>query len=58
LAALRDARELGYGISILQASDLGYGVYRRLGFEAYGRLNQYVWEDVMKPHEGGGDNGA
>jgi predicted acetyltransferase len=49
LAALRDARELGYGISILQASDLGYGVYRRLGFEAYGRLNQYLWEDEMRP---------
>jgi GNAT superfamily N-acetyltransferase len=32
LAALRAAAGLGYGIGVLQSSDLGYGVYRRLGF--------------------------
>jgi GNAT superfamily N-acetyltransferase len=41
LAPLLEARRLGYGIAILQASDLGYPVYRRLGFRDYGRLNEY-----------------
>lgn len=40
-AALLEARRQGYDLSILQASDLGYPVYRRLGFQDYGRLNTY-----------------
>jgi GNAT superfamily N-acetyltransferase len=41
VAALAEARRRGYAIAILQASDLGYPVYRRLGFRDYGRLNEY-----------------
>ena len=41
LAPLLEARRQGYATSILQASDLGYPVYRRLGFRDYGRLNAY-----------------
>lgn len=44
LTALREARILGYRISILQASHLGYTVYRRLGFQDFGKLNTYQWE--------------
>ncbi len=41
--ALRAAQAEGYRIAILQASERGYGVYRRLGLQAYGRLPRYMW---------------
>lgn len=32
LRPLVEAREMGYRIGVLQASDMGFGVYQRLGF--------------------------
>ncbi len=43
-APLLEARTLGYQVGILQASALGYGVYRRLGFHDFGKLSVYLWE--------------
>jgi len=48
-APLQDARGLGYKVGILQASALGYPIYRKLGFEDFGKLSVYLWEDTSEP---------
>lgn len=43
LAPLLEARSRGYRIGILHASDLGYNVYRRLGFQEYCKMHIFAW---------------
>jgi len=45
LAPLLEARQMGYRMGILQASQKGYNVYRRLGFQDFGHLSLYLWEN-------------
>ena len=40
---LHEARAMGYRIGILQALNMGVGVYRDLGFQEYCMLSHYVW---------------
>jgi GNAT superfamily N-acetyltransferase len=44
LAPLCRARELGYHIGVLQASEMGVGVYTRLGFRQVCSFSLYAWE--------------
>jgi len=48
LAPLLDARQMGYHVGILQASSMGYKVYQRLGFQDFGKLSVYLWEQEAK----------
>jgi len=43
LAALHEARDLGYSVGVLGSSEMGYRVYLRLGFEEYCRIGLYEW---------------
>ncbi|MHC4992822.1 MAG: GNAT family N-acetyltransferase [Planctomycetota bacterium] len=39
---LRIAHDLGYRVGVLQASEMGHPVYKRLGFQDVGRMLMYV----------------
>jgi ribosomal protein S18 acetylase RimI-like enzyme len=43
LQPLLDAREMGYRAGVLFASELGFGVYKRLGFEQVCTISRYLW---------------
>ena len=44
MAPLGTARELGYGVAVLNPSDMSYGMYKRLGFQECYKMSLYVWE--------------
>jgi predicted GNAT family acetyltransferase len=44
LAPLLDARAAGYQIGVLQASEMGYPVYKRIGFTEQFRYHDYQWK--------------
>lgn len=43
LAAMKEAKERGATRAVLQSSDMGYGVYRAIGFEDVCALRLYDW---------------
>jgi ribosomal protein S18 acetylase RimI-like enzyme len=42
LKALLEARDRGYRVALLQSSEMGYNVYRRLGFKTCFKIKTYV----------------
>ena len=38
------ARNIGVKIGVLQSSSMGYNAYRRLGFQDFGKLSVYLWD--------------
>jgi GNAT superfamily N-acetyltransferase len=51
LAALREARAMGYRIGILGSSQMGLGLYRRLGFQEYCKFGICIWEGKVAQSE-------
>lgn len=43
LRSLLDARDRGYKVGVLEASGMGYNVYRQLGFEEYCQMELYLY---------------
>ena len=43
LASLTEAWEMGYRIGVLGSSEMGFPVYRRLGFREHCRIGVYQW---------------
>ena len=44
LHPLLAAREIGMKVGVLQSSAMGYNTYRRLGFQDFGQLSVYLWD--------------
>ena len=44
LLPLHEAREMGYRAGILQSSEMGYPVYKRLGFAEVCRMDHFYWQ--------------
>lgn len=48
LKPLLKAREMGYGYAVLFSTEMGVGVYERIGFKlTSARINRYLWQNQL-----------
>jgi len=40
---LIEAQKLGYEIAILHSSEMGFNVYKKMGFKEYCTIEMYIW---------------
>jgi ribosomal protein S18 acetylase RimI-like enzyme len=50
LMPLHAARKMGYRAGVLQSSEMGFNVYRRLGFEKLTQVDHFQWQ-AQSPSE-------
>jgi GNAT superfamily N-acetyltransferase len=51
LLACHEARALGFRVAVLEASEMGYGVYQKVGFREYCKASFYVWKSDTEQDE-------
>jgi len=51
LAPLLEARSNGYRVGVLTSSEMGIGVYRRLGFQEICKFGDYEWSGINRKKE-------
>ena len=44
LAVMKLALDMGAAIAVLLSTEMGFSVYRALGFESFGRYRGYIWD--------------
>jgi ribosomal protein S18 acetylase RimI-like enzyme len=42
--ALKFSQSIGYNVGVLQASDMGYSLYQKLGFKKFYEFKEYIWK--------------
>jgi ribosomal protein S18 acetylase RimI-like enzyme len=52
LAPILEARGIGYRVGVLTSSEMGFGVYRRLGFQEICKSGNYEWSGKMTEEKG------
>jgi GNAT superfamily N-acetyltransferase len=43
LYPIREARQQGYRVGVLLATEMGYPLYKKLGYDDYYKTKTYVW---------------
>ena len=51
LSGLLDARDMEYRVGVLQTTRLGYNMFRHLGLEETGEIEQWIWAPPEEPPE-------
>lgn len=48
LAAMELGRAMGARIAVLESTEMGFSVYRRLGFDTFAKYRRYIWDPANR----------